>query len=61
MTTYDRAKTINSLAVAMGMQPVSRKDMTRYVIDSSEIMARKKRCFDVIFCQEHGDDEMDMI
>ena len=30
MTTYDRAKTINSLAVAMGMQPVSRKDMTRY-------------------------------
>ena len=30
MTTYDRAKTINSLAVAMGMQPISGKDMARY-------------------------------
>ena len=30
MTTYDRAKTINSLAVAMGMQPVSKKDLARY-------------------------------
>ncbi|MBO6241034.1 MAG: hypothetical protein J6O61_09450 [Butyrivibrio sp.] len=30
MTTYDRAKTINSLAVAMGMQPVSKKDLAKY-------------------------------
>ena len=30
MTSYNRAQTINSLAMAMGVKPVSSKDMARY-------------------------------
>ena len=30
MTTYNRAQTINSLAMAMGVKPVSQQDLNRY-------------------------------